>query len=464
MSGRQSPSPETTKLRTIDIQSVSRPFFWVQSANLTLLWMATLMIFGVIAQALKSGSITVDELIPVVIIGFASWVAWRNVTVLNAVLQPLTLTSLLIVSTYGVFVSVIALPELFSADFYKQDKVEVVQTVSGVLMLSFVGLVAFAAAVSIFALRRKPFTALNINVVSLLRILKPLRSGRDGLSLPSRNSWLGWSFILAGSAILLGLDLIPDDIYFANNNALARMGSYIGSFAFALFVLGRAQFEPTANALLAVDSRPPVLFLRSFLDDEQISYQRSNRSLWDFSLEARLTEHFSGTGPFIAVGSPKDKTPTIGAARAHLADEEWQYTVLDWMDRSALIVVVAGVTGWINWELKKVIERGHTGKLIIIFPQLTNLRRIKDKALRRRSANAAARLTNVRQAFAGTNWQAGLNVIQDAQRTRAITFSPDGSTTVVEARSRNRNAYHLAALVAHYLMNSALRRPMIPAR
>jgi hypothetical protein len=58
----------------------------------------------------------------------------------------------------------------------------------------------------------------------------------------------------------------------------------------------------------------------------------------------------------------------------------------------------------------------------------------------------------VQEAFKRTHWEKNLTALRDAHRIRSIVFHPNGSISVVSCRSRNRNAYHLAALLAHYLL------------
>src|SRR5262249_41107579 len=133
----------------------------------------------------------------------------------------------------------------------------------------------------------------------------------------------------------------------------------VGLLGCFLLITARRYFQVSADSLLAVDKRKPILFLRSFADDEQVKFgdsdtsssyglpdrlpdvnstQDSNldrpedplavaarssrpigwkasKTLLDFSLETRLSNHFTYFGPFIAVGSPKEPVPQIGAAR-----------------------------------------------------------------------------------------------------------------------------------------------------
>ena len=91
-------------------------------------------------------------------------------------------------------------------------------------------------------------------------------------------------------------------------------------------------FQPSFETVMANDKRAPVVFLRSFADDEKLDYQRADSALFDFSLESRLANHFSSVRPFVAVAAPGDTMPHLGAARARLSDDEWQATVIGWIE------------------------------------------------------------------------------------------------------------------------------------
>jgi hypothetical protein len=89
---------------------------------------------------------------------------------------------------------------------------------------------------------------------------------------------------------------------------------------FFLLVRARRYLQIDTDSLLAVDQRPPILFLRSFDDDEKQRFTRSDKAFLDFSLETRLSNHFSRFGPFIAIGSPKEAVPQLGASRVLLSE------------------------------------------------------------------------------------------------------------------------------------------------
>ena len=113
------------------------------------------------------------------------------------------------------------------------------------------------------------------------------------------------------------------------------------------------------------------------------------------------------------------------------------------MAAAQVIVMVAGATPSVLWELGQCIANDHVAKLIVLFDEpipWTN----------------DQRMAYVRQAFAGTKWQAGLDAVGPASALRAITFATDGAVVCVTSSTLHyTEATHLAALVAH---DDVLRR------
>jgi len=221
---------------------------------------------------------------------------------------------------------------------------------------------------------------------------------------------------------------------------------WAGACYFAL--KARAKLQPTAESVLSMDRRTPVLFLRSFVDDERVRFLYAQKTLFDFSLEARLASHFFKTGPFIAVDSP-NHTPAIGAARASLSDNEWQGKVMDWMGAARLIVPLAGLTQWVRWEMRQVMERGYTQKLILLMPELSGW---KHRKRRLRSDIARKRFEVIRETFSSSPWEAAINEPCVPENIRSLIFGPGGQVTAVCAKSRSRDSYQLAALISEYLI------------
>ena len=317
--------------------------------------------------------------------------------------------------------------------------------------------VAIPSFVCVLLLRRMRIAPTRMQLRDVLESLE----AREGLSavgaakLPRTNVPRGIAFIVAGAIVLIGVLVVPlpSDPHAASN--AARMTDSATLLGFFLLVRGRRHFQVSADALLAVDRRPPILFLRSFEDDEKQRFSDARRALLDFSLETRLANHVMHFGPFIAIGSPKESLPQLGAARVLLSDDDWQGRVVEWMKSAQLIIMYSGKTQWVNWELRKIVDSGRATSLILMFPEIRAWRRSK------RDADVAARVEHIRAVFAGTPWSRDLAAYNDFTGLRSMLFFADGSMLMVRSRSRSRDAYHLSALIAHRHLLDAPAEPDI---
>jgi TM2 domain-containing membrane protein YozV len=123
----------------------------------------------------------------------------------------------------------------------------------------------------------------------------------------------------------------------------------------------------SAEQLLANDSRPPVIYLRSFEADSEIVlrppgfWSRATTVLFDyavtFSPEQELAEVLNRVGPVIAIGKPGEPLPELGAARLYVGDADWQTKVIDMMERSRLVVIRTGSTPNLQWEIEQTMAR-----------------------------------------------------------------------------------------------------------
>ena len=135
-----------------------------------------------------------------------------------------------------------------------------------------------------------------------------------------------------------------------------------------------------AYHLMQRDTRPPVLYLRSFGDDALKLWtatfgrpsllERFTPRRFD-AFEEVIARHFSRTGPVIALNPPDTKLAPLGAARETLDSADWQTTISEWMSRSAVIVFVmppGQVTRGLTWELQHVSANQYWTKTLIIVP------------------------------------------------------------------------------------------------
>jgi hypothetical protein len=124
-----------------------------------------------------------------------------------------------------------------------------------------------------------------------------------------------------------------------------------------------------AERVRAVDRRAPVLYLRSFHDDElmqrytnQISEDPQNRTS-----EEALANAFRLVGPVIGLSEP-GAAPRLGAARTHSENSQWQTDVVDLMQEAALVVLRVGDTEGFWWELEQALKLVPPERLVFVIP------------------------------------------------------------------------------------------------
>ena len=443
--GPNSPSP--ARITEIDISGPARALAVLRWTDYTLVVACGLGAVGGLPELISSAAharwveATVQVLI-VAALAFAAITGWRHVGVIDPRVWRAYLWVFPALTGVGVLMMAALAIEWISK---QKNPLDDIQSFMGFFAgLSFAAL-AIPGFVCVVLLRRMRVAPMGVRLGELLGDL----AGRGGEEAPrvtrvERPRFRrGLAYGAAGVCVLLGTTFtpVPADSKMAMN--VYRVIPQVNTLAFFLIVRARRYFQVSAEALLAVDKRAPILFLRSFTDDERQQYGNSQRALLDFSLETRLANHFYHFGPFIAIGSPKDTVPQPGAARVMLSDDEWQSRVLGWMESASLIVMYCGTTKWVNWELQRIIEKGRSTSLILMIPEVKGWRAAK------RRKDIAERVQQLREVFRNTEWNEELTEFEDFQGLRAMLFRADGSMVMVRSRSRSRDSYHLAALIAH---------------
>lgn len=123
------------------------------------------------------------------------------------------------------------------------------------------------------------------------------------------------------------------------------------------------------------DARPPIVFLRSFNQDNDRLKARGGDAFarWPAgvgrprTLDEILLEHGSPYGPVVAIGDPRDPTPPLGAARVFVQGEgdEWQAVVQGLAGASKAVVICPNQGEGVQWELDLIAQAG--GRLQVIF-------------------------------------------------------------------------------------------------
>jgi hypothetical protein len=127
--------------------------------------------------------------------------------------------------------------------------------------------------------------------------------------------------------------------------------------------------------LVGADTRSPILFLRSFRDD-QVKLTKPRReplrrliSIGEPrpTLDHVLLEDGTPHGPVVAIGAP-GSTPPFGAARKYVTDEEWRDVVLQYCRDASAIVITLDETEGVHWELRQVITEDCLIKTLFLVP------------------------------------------------------------------------------------------------
>jgi hypothetical protein len=82
--------------------------------------------------------------------------------------------------------------------------------------------------------------------------------------------------------------------------------------------------------------------------------------------EEQLREVLQPFGDLVAIGKPGETLPTPGAARLYASDAEWKKVVTGQMQTARLVVIRAGTSGGLLWELKEVVQVVNPKKLLIL--------------------------------------------------------------------------------------------------
>ena len=129
-----------------------------------------------------------------------------------------------------------------------------------------------------------------------------------------------------------------------------------------------------AQTLMQRDDRPPVVYIRSFAaDDSILQGSRLVRLLSSafaymtaISVEQELALILRRIGPVVAIGRPGEALPELGAARLYASDEEWRDVITGLMRRASLVVVRAGATPNLQWEIDQATTLLPLRKLVLV--------------------------------------------------------------------------------------------------
>jgi hypothetical protein len=154
--------------------------------------------------------------------------------------------------------------------------------------------------------------------------------------------------------------------------ACLGIGAAISFSGVLVFNFGRRLVSPSADQKLRSDPRSPVLYMRSFADDKLS--RRTHMMLLPGMLllrtlrteEEQISRVFDRLGPVIAIGEPGEELPPLGAARLLVAESQWKPEVRALMDKARLLLIRAGTSPGVLWEISAAVEQNRPEALLLI--------------------------------------------------------------------------------------------------
>ncbi len=122
----------------------------------------------------------------------------------------------------------------------------------------------------------------------------------------------------------------------------------------------------TAEELLNRDTRPPVLYLRSFSDDPVAS---ARTPLGLHTEEEQMAAVLRRIGPVIALGTAGESLRALGAARDYVPAERWKEWVLAKLRVASLTVFRASNTDAFWWEVAIAAKHVPPDRLAFLLPR-----------------------------------------------------------------------------------------------
>lgn len=186
--------------------------------------------------------------------------------------------------------------------------------------------------------------------------------------------WLGNLLVALAFCGLLAASAVRETDLEFPLNALLIAGVIIAATGVGLLgrhlaMTGRKRRAAHTAALTAADPRPPVVYLRSFADDELLENANVVRGFIQLTTEEeQYARVLNRIGPFIAIGDPREGLPDLGATRIYVGDGDWRQRVEALLDRARLVVLRLSATEGLLWELRTVIARNDPGKLLVLVP------------------------------------------------------------------------------------------------
>lgn len=422
-------------LYEIDISSAARPWLLVRFAEYFMVVVCAIAISAGSLPLIASANPT--GVIVFAILALNLWVAWTRIGVIDTRRDRTAIVALLLFS----LLSLIVLVGTF-VNFQSGTGDAIGKDIGSILFITAGLLAGLLGIVGLLWVRWSRINDIGMSFKQFVGELTKLKCAhRLERRLSARAPAAGLLELSAGILLLVVGSILGQKI-----SGSGLIVTIIVCAAWFCILHSRACFKPSFQQTAQIDGRKPVLFLRSFGDDQELKIDRSLTAVINVSLEERFASYFHNFGPFVAIAGPSHRgvegnlAPHLGAAMVALGDNEWQSRVHEWIQTSSLVVMFPGLTTAVGWELTQVIQTNQVHKLLLVFPGETH--------------NNNKRVDQLITVFAKTRWVGALNKIErlSTWTVRAITFDSNGDVTVFRSKTESRDSSQLAAMVAHFLL------------
>lgn len=225
----------------------------------------------------------------------------------------------------------------------------------------------------------------------------------------------------------------PDFIRWFQDESTAETVAYILTFllfAFGIFLfwLGQ-QWKALAAGWTIKDSSPPtLLYLRLFKADPSLDKQIFGQLIslilpgarfgYLVTPEEQLAQALKPVGDLIALGRPGELLPRPGAAALYASEAEWKEAVINHMRTARLVILRAGSSTSLLWEMEQAAMIVPPVHLLILFLRMT----------RRQYKEFCAEANNIFGILHGISLP-DLHVFHTLRLSGFITFSKDWKPT-----------------------------------
>jgi len=168
---------------------------------------------------------------------------------------------------------------------------------------------------------------------------------------------LGYAIRIGGIVAAIAAFIFVQEV--APRNDDLGKATLVGGALMAWFAwrFGGRHLQPLGEEVLETNPRPPVLYLRSFVNESMVLHE-----------EEGFADMFNPVGPFVAIGQPGERLPPLGAARLYVEDKDWKSRVLELLNRAKLVLIYGGSTPGLGWELEQVRARLHPSRVVVMIP------------------------------------------------------------------------------------------------